>query len=51
MKSPMTSVAQRGEVDDANSLALKYKQMRKYGEYTGGLSSDAQYNMPALLGQ
>ena len=51
MKSPMTSVAQRGEVDDANSLALKYKQMRKNGEYTGGLSSDAQYNMPALLGQ
>ena len=25
-----------------NKLAKKYKQMRKSGEYTGGLSTDAQ---------
>ena len=29
---------------DMNTLAKKYKQLRKSGEYIGGLSSDAKYS-------
>ena len=40
---------------DMNTLAKKYKQMRKSGEYIGGLSSDAKYsqgtNKPMMISQ
>jgi hypothetical protein len=36
---------------DMNKLAKKYKQMRKSGEYTAGLSGDTNHNSKKAPGQ